>query len=158
MHSAPSVIYPVGRSRFAGAMLGAIWLLASAAILAWTSFTPVPGWRQLLAACLLAACGLAALGGWLRSPAGTLAWDGGGWRWADRALERGAADDGQAGRPELALDLQARMLLRWVPTQGRTLWLWTERDAAPSHWDALRRAVYSRANTTAASHGGPPVA
>ena len=151
MHSAPSVSYPVGRSRFAGGLLAAAWLLGAAAGLAWTLATPVPGWRQLLAACVLAACGCAALAGWLRSPAGTLAWDGGAWRWDQPA-------GGEAGRPELALDLQARMLLRWVPAQGRTRWLWVERDAAMSHWDALRRAVYSRANTTGASHGGPPVA
>ena len=43
-------------------------------------------------------------------------------------------------------------------SQGRARWLWVERDAAVSHWDALRRAVYSRANTTGASHGGPPAA
>ena len=125
--------------------------MAAAANLAWTLSTPVPDWRQLLAACVLAACGFAALAGWLRSPAGTLAWDGGAWRW-----EQGAG--GEAGQPELALDLQARMLLRWVPAEGRQRWLWVERNAAQSHWDALRRAVYSRANTTGASHGGPPAA
>ena len=155
MHAAPSVSYPVGRSRFAGALLAAAWLLGAAVILAWTYSTAVPGWRQLLVACVLAASGFAALAGWLRSPAGILAWDGGGWTWQQ-------GESGEAGRPELALDLQARMLLRWVPAQGsaprRTRWLWAERDAAVSHWDALRRAVYSRANTTAASHGGPPVA
>ena len=151
MHSAPSVSYPVGRSRFAGALLGAAWLLAAAVTLAWTLSTALPGWRQALGGTLLAACGLAALAGWLRSPAGTLAWDGGGWRWEN-------STDGETGRPELALDLQARMLLRWVPAQGRARWLWVERNAAVSHWDALRRAVYSRANTTGASHGGPPAA
>ena len=155
MHAAPSVSYPVGRSRFAGGLLALAWLLGAAAILAWVLSTPLPGWRQALAGAVLAGCGLAALAGWLRSPAGTLAWDGGGWRW-----ERAA--DGEAGQAELALDLQARMLLRWVPAQGgarwRTRWIWVERDAAVSHWDALRRAVYSRANTTGASHGGPPVA
>ncbi|MCG2595246.1 hypothetical protein LZ009_20910 [Ramlibacter sp. XY19] len=150
MHAAPSVTYPVGRSRFAGALLGTVWLLGAAALLAWTLTTPIPGWRHLLAAGVLAAAGFAALAGWLRSPAGNLAWDGGAWRWQQ-------GDDSVAGQPHLALDLQARMLLRWTPEQGRPLWLWAERDAAVSHWDALRRALYSR-TTTAASHGGPPVA
>jgi hypothetical protein len=157
MHAAPSVSYPVGRSRFAGALLAAAWLLAAAATLAWTFTTPVPGWRQGLAGAVLAGCGLAALAGWLRSPAGTLAWDGGAWRW-EAGKEGAAGRSAEAGRPELALDLQARMLLRWLPAGGRQRWLWVERDAAVSHWDALRRAVYSRANTTGASHGGPPVA
>jgi toxin CptA len=158
MHAAPSVSYPVGRSRFAGALLAGAWLLAAAAILAFGLASTAPGWRQALAGAALAGSGVAALAGWLRSPAGTLAWDGGGWRWE----QDDPAAHGEAGRPELALDLQARMLLRWVPAQGsarwRTRWLWVERNAAVSHWDALRRAVYSRANTTGASHGGPPAA
>src|SRR4051812_12376891 len=98
MHAAPSVSYPVGRSRFAGALLAGTWLLAAAATMAWTLSSPLPGWRQLLGACILAACGFAALVGWLRSPTGTLAWDGGAWRW-----------EGVEGRLELAMDLQARM-------------------------------------------------
>ena len=73
------------------------------------------------------------------------------WRWEN-------STDSESGRPELALDLQARMLLRWLPARGGARWLWVERNAAVSHWDALRRAVYSRANTTGASHGGPPAA
>ena len=81
MHAAPSVSYPVGRSRFAGALLAALWLLGAAALLAWTLQAAEPGWRQLLAALVLAACGAAAAAGWWRSPAGTLAWEGGAWRW-----------------------------------------------------------------------------
>src|SRR5688572_29692668 len=125
MHSAPSVSYPVGRSRFAGALLGAAWLLAAAVILVWTLSTALPGWRQALGGAVLAACGLAALAGWLRSPAGTLAWDGGAWRWEN-------STDSEGGRPELALDLQARMLLRWLPAgeraRWRTRWIWVERS------------------------------
>jgi hypothetical protein len=155
MHAAPSVIYPVGRSRFAGALLAAAWLAGAAALAAWTAQSPTPGWRQLLAALLLGASGAGAAAGWWRSATGTIGWDGTGWSWR----EAGPGDAAQAGRPALALDLQARMLLRWTPTGGgRRRWLWAQRDAAPSHWDALRRAVYSRANTGAAQGPEPPVA
>jgi len=152
MHAAPSVNYPVGRSRFAGALLGAAWLLGALAILAWTLQAQAPGWRQLAAALLLAACGGAAAAGWWRSAAGTLAWDGAAWRFSP------AGQPDEAGRPELALDLQSHLLLRWTPAAGRTRWLWAARDEAPSHWDALRRAIYSRSNTAAAQGPEPPVA
>lgn len=152
MHAAPSVIYPVGRSRFAGGLLAALWLLALAVNLAWTLLATAPGWRQALGFGAVAACGLLAAALWWRSATGTLAWEGGGWQWR----QDGTAE---AGRPELALDLQARMLLRWLPAQGRarwrTRWMWVERRAAAADWDALRRAVYSRA-TNAAPHGDPP--
>lgn len=152
MHAAPSVNYPVGRSRFAGALLAGAWLLGTLALLAWTLQAQSPGWRQLAASLLLAGCGVAALAGWWRSPAGILAWDGAGWRWT----ATGRPDE--AGQPELALDLQSHLLLRWTPAAGQRRWLWAMRDAAPSHWNALRRAIYSRSNTAAAQGPEPPVA
>ena len=152
MHAAPSVTYPVGRSRFAGGLLAALWLLALAVTLAWTLLSAAPGWRQGLGFGAVAACGLAAAALWLRSPTGVLAWEGGAWQW-----RQGAA--AEAGRPEPALDFQARMLLRWLPAPGgprwRTRWMWVERRAGAADWDALRRAVYSRASH-AAPHGDPP--
>ncbi|NML46903.1 hypothetical protein HHL11_24370 [Ramlibacter sp. G-1-2-2] len=153
MHAAPSVNYPVGRSRFAGALLAGAWLLGALALLAWTLQAQAPGWRQLAASLLLAACGAAALAAWWQSPAGFLAWDGAGWRWT------AAGQPDEAGQPELTLDLQSHLLLRWTPAAaGRRRWLWAMRDAAPSHWNALRRAIYSRSNTAAAQGPEPPVA
>ena len=152
MHAAPSVSYPVGRSRFAAGLLSLLWLAGLAAVVAWTLSEPAAGWRQGLALVLVLACGLFALAAWRRSPAGTLAWDGGAWNFAERGQRPG-------GRIELRIDLQARLLLAWVPAQGRTRHLWLERNAAPERWDALRRAVYSRANNDAAPHGATsPVA
>lgn len=148
MHAAPSVSYPVGRSRFALAALALAWLAALAVALLWTVQVQEAGWRQGLAWAAAGCGGLVALGGWLRSPAGTLAWDG-GWRWTP-AL--GAPEE---GRPELALDLQSRLLLRWRADGGAVHWLVAERDTAAVHWDALRRAVYSRPSTDA-PHGAPP--
>jgi hypothetical protein len=159
MHAAPSVSFPVGRSRFAASLLAALWLAGLAAAVAWWAQASAPGWRQALAFAAVAGCGLAALALWLRSAAGIVRWDGSGWSWEE------GTQPGQAGHPELALDLQRHMLLRWVPVaaagaprRGRTRWLWVERNAAVSHWDALRRAVYSRATTAAPQTAQPPVA
>jgi hypothetical protein len=56
------------------------------------------------------------------------------------------------------LDLQSRMLLRWRGEGGPARWLWLERASDASHWDALRRAVYSRASTHVPAAGKPPAA
>jgi hypothetical protein len=139
MHAAPSVTYPVGRSAFAGAAALVAALAGFAATLAWTLQSPAPGWRHALAfACLLATAGAAAAA-WLRSPRGRLHYSGTGWQWEG---EGGSAP----GQAVAALDLQSRMLLRWRGEDGLQRWLWVERASDASHWDALRRAVYSRAS------------
>ena len=154
MHAAPSVNYPVGRSAFALALSGVLAALGALAAAAWTLQSAQAGWRQALAFAAVAACGTAALVAWWRSPAGTLHWDGAGWSW----------EDGQGGgvphpgHPEIALDLQNRLVLRWQEEAGRVRWLWLERARAPAHWEALRRAVYSRASTPVPPAGEPPTA
>jgi toxin CptA len=94
----------------------------------------------------------AALGwrAWLRSPVGLLRWDGSGWSWNEGGTS-------VAGSPEIALDLQSHLLLRWRG-EGGLRWLWLERASDVSHWDALRRAVYSRASTPVPAAGQPPAA
>jgi len=151
MHAAPSVSYPVGRSAFAGRLLALLCVLALAAAAAWTVEAAVFGWRQALAWAAALFCGGLALRGWWRSPAGVLHWDGLAWQWQDA---RGAA----AGSVEPALDLQSRLLLRWRGDPGGVRWLWIERESDVSHWDALRRAVYSRASTPVPPAGTPPAA
>jgi hypothetical protein len=99
----------------------------------------------------VAACATLAATAWRRSPAGVLRWDGQGWTWEEGGLVA-------AGHPEIALDLQNRMLLRWQPEGGRVRWLWLEGAHAPAHWEALRRAVYSRASTPVPPAGEPPTA
>lgn len=150
MHGAPSVSYPVGRSPFAGRLAAGILVAGGAATGAWTLLSD-PGWRHALGLAALVACALFGLHGWRRSPAGVLHWDGAGWTWE----EGGRA---AAGRPEPALDLQGRLLLRWRPHEGRDQWLWLERASDTSHWEALRRAVYSRASTPVPAAGKPPAA
>lgn len=151
MHQAPSVIYPVGRSAFAARAHAALALLGLGAAGAWALQSPGFGWRQSLAFAAVLACAGLALAAWLRSPAGCLHWDGAAWHW-----EEGGA--GSPGHPELALDLQSVMLLRWRAEAGGALWLWVERASDASHWDALRRAVYSRASTHVPPAGQPPAA
>jgi toxin CptA len=151
MHTAPSVSYPVGRSAFAAGLQAAIVLAGLAAAAAWSVQSSTFGWRQGLAfGAVLVGAALATLA-WLRSPTGTLHWDGNGWNWQE-GRQTGPGD------PEPALDLQSRMLVKWRPAAGRARWLWLEKQSAPAHWDALRRAVYSRARAPVPRAGEPPAA
>ena len=150
MHGAPSVSYPVGRSAFAGRVVAALVLTGLGAVLAWAFQAPA-GWRQAAGLATVLASGAFALLAWWRSPAGLLRWDGTGWTWEEGARV-------STGRPELALDLQDRLLLRWRGDEGSGRWLWLEGASDGSHWDALRRAVYSRASTPVHAAGKPPAA
>ena len=147
MHAAPSVSYPVGRSAFAGGLAAALALLGLAAAAGWALQSQALGWRQGLAFAAVLLSSAFALGAWLRAPQGVLRWDGEAWQW-----EQGGR--GMAGGVAVALDLQSRLLVRWRGETGATRrgrektsvrWLWLERKSDASHWDALRRAVYSRA-------------
>jgi toxin CptA len=140
MHAAPSVTYPVGRSPFAAWLYALAGLAGLGVAVAWSVQSATFGWRQGLALGAVFACGSLALASWRRSPTGVLRWDGVGWTWEEGPVVGG-------GRPEIALDLQNRMLLAWQPESGRVRWLWLERARDPAHWEALRRAVYSRAST-----------
>jgi hypothetical protein len=69
---------------------------------------------------------------------GTLArselnWDGSQWQW-----------QGVAGKVQVALDLDAWMLLRFDPLQGRRRWIAASRATAIGPWPALRAALYAR--------------
>jgi toxin CptA len=150
MHSAPSVTYPVGRSRFAAALLLLIWLTAAVAIGLWWTGSRAPGWRLGAAVLLWLATGLWAAVLWWRSPAGLVAWDGETWSWTAGQ----SADDGAL---EVSLDLQRSILARWAGRRA-SHWCWLERASRAERWDDLRRAVYSRATPGAAppAHAPPP--
>lgn len=140
MHDAPAVSYPAGRSFVAGATMFLAWAAGCAGLVAWrvqAQATPV---AFAAAAAVLMAGGIFAWRAWLRSPRGMLSWDGLGWTWA-------GASAAQPGAPEVALDAQRLMLLRWRGGAGAAQWLWLERRAQPARWDDLRRAVYSRASS-----------
>ncbi len=141
MHAAPSVTYPVGRSRLGGWLLLACWAVGAAVSLLWAWQAAAPGWRQGLGLVASAACGWLALRWWRAAPAGELSWDGAQWAWS------GPGDSG-AGQLRVVIDLQGLLLLRWEGCAG-VHWLWLERSAAPQRWGDLRRAVYSRARPPA---------
>jgi toxin CptA len=146
MHAAPSVTYPVGRSRLAGQLYAVLGLAGLAAAAAFTVQSAAFGWRQVAALAAVAACGALAARGWRRSARGVLQWNGLVWEW-----EEGTTVD--TGQPRIALDLQSHLLLRWRSAGGAHRWLWARQESAPADWAALRRAVYSRA--TAPAPAGP---
>ena len=139
MHAAPSVSYPVGRSAFAGRLYALAALAGVAVAGAWCLQSPAMNWRHACALAAVLVAGALAARGWLASPVGVLHWDGDGWQWQEGASVA-------AGQAEIALDLQSRLLVRFRAEAGPARWLWVEREAKLADWEALRRAVYSRAS------------
>lgn len=60
-------------------------------------------------------------------------WDGSQWQW-----------QGFAGEVQVALDLDAWMLLRFDPVNGKRCWIAASRGSAVGPWPALRAALYAR--------------
>jgi toxin CptA len=150
MHGAPSVSYPVGRSRFAAGLLLLLWLLGMAAVILWSVQVRMPGWQLAASVLLLLAVGLCAAWSWWRAPLGTLSWDGESWNWS-------AAGQEGTGSLQVGFDLQHWLLLRWADGKA-SRWLWLERARYLERWEDLRRAVYSRARPQALRQDQPPAA
>ena len=137
MHSAPAVSYPVGRSRFQGWLVLVLGVGACMTGVLWLRQVDAVGWRQwLFAGVLLGACGAAAVA-WRRCAQGILRWDGQAWHWT-------GADASVPVLLTVHLDGQSVLLLGVRPDTGKRLWLWPERRLDAAHWNALRRAVFSR--------------
>ncbi len=143
MHNAPAVTYPVGRSAIRALISLVLWLAGLAAVMAWSVLGRVQ--FTLLAGPLVMGAGALAWWGWWQSGNGELCWRTDGWQLRHRQTV-------SEGAPEVVLDLQASLLLHWCGAQGNT-WLWLDRRVAPRQWDALRRAVYSRAIADTPSAG-----
>ena len=137
MHRAPALSYPLGRSRFqgalvasaslAGALVGGLWWLTSDAL----------NWRHALFGLIWMTGMVLAVNDWWHTPAGSLRWDGQDWRWAGSA-------DPVTGRLSAHLDLQFCLVLSLQAQNGRRIWLCPERQRDELHWNALRRAVFAR--------------
>jgi hypothetical protein len=150
MHNAPAVTYPVGRSRFAAALMGSAWLLGASTGALWWVQAPSSAWRLWLVCAVSLASGAWAAWSWWRTPAGSLEWDGEAWRCSFDA-------SALAGRVQVSLDLQRCVLLRWSAGSA-SHWLWLERRQRAERWDDLRRAVYSRARMEAPREDEPSAA
>jgi len=142
MHSAPSVTYPVGRSRLTGLLVlsGAVGGVAAATLAAVQAGSL--HWIGLLGLGIAIAAGTWAGVRWWRTPAGHLSWDGQGWTWSPDAMSEGTVVP--LGLL-VCLDLQTVLLLRQPGEWGASRWFWLERSRFPLRWSALRRAVYSPA-------------
>lgn len=150
MHSAPSVTYPVGRSRGAGRILIAAWALGACCAGVSCYLLDGAGWRQALLVLSVLFSGVAAGLALRADGAGELRFDGLGWSLAGADPGRGA----HAARATVALDLQSLLLLRLAEPGRGARWVWAEQRAMPERWRDLRRAVYSRA--PAAAPAGEP--
>jgi len=152
MRSAPSVNYPVGRSRFSAWACVLTWCAGLCALIAWAALGPLPGVRHGLVAMVLLVTGALAWREVRRHPEGVLAWDGEAWSWQ-------AAGASCAVDPELVVDLQSWMLLRLHDAQDASRapvpWLWLEACKDAQNWQALRRAVYFRAGRPALPEAAP---
>jgi hypothetical protein len=149
MHSAPSVVFPVGRCSFyAGALVmlatSGAWMLG---LWWWTVADSRSIWWGWAGAAAWLAWGSFAARSWLRSPIGMLAWNAsarsdlaaraGTWLWHSALCPEGAP----LRRVEMVLDLQGRALLRLHNADALARWIWVERSRDPARWNELRRAL-----------------
>ncbi|MES2186894.1 MAG: hypothetical protein V4505_20260 [Pseudomonadota bacterium] len=142
MHSAPSVTYPVVRSRRAALLLAAAWALGAVPVACWAAGAPAVGAVELAASAWILVSGVLAAMSWRHAPRATLAWDGQHWRCDTPGLP--PAEGLWEGDAIPTLDLQSLLLVRFQPVRGGTRWLWLDRSAAPAAWHGLRCALAAR--------------
>ena len=137
----PDVLWPVVPSRVLQRVALA-WLLAGGAVWVYWCWASVQPWWLQMAAAL----GWLMLALWLRlwlrqlTP-GVLQWQAGQWFW----LPQTALQSQPLLTPQVVLDLQRVLIVRWpLPVRGYYC-LWLQRGDDATQWDALRRAVYSSA-------------
>jgi len=142
----PAVQYPLQRSLRAGVFLLLLVAVVGCCALAWF-FVPhgtVGAARRAVSVVLgllWFASVLAAWSVWWRMPRGPLRWNGQTWSLPKMPMLQ---------EPRVHWDVQTGLLLslRSIGQHG-TVWLWLEREHAPSYWHALRCAVYARHRSTA---------
>ena len=144
MHHAPSVQYPVGRSRFLVAGVVVLWLLGAFAAVGQVWQTGGLGGRVLLTGGSVLLAGAVAWGFLRKTPVGALRWDGEAWYWLPAALTPGACSEPLSTPPQVSLDLQRVLLLSLNARGQRACWLCLERSQSPARWDDLRRAVFAQ--------------
>ena len=142
MRGAPSVSFPVGRSRFVGVLALLFWGCGMALVVRAIVQAPAFGWREAVLLTVASSVGAIALSAWLRSPRGVLLRDDDGWLWTAAAAAAGQGD-GRRGTPMVALDLQQRLLVRFMDDADGARWLWLDRASAVERWHELRCAIHA---------------
>lgn len=138
MHSAPSVSFPVGRSRSAGRLLLVLWVAGAACAGAAILQSDAAGWRAGVEVVAVLGAGMLAALAHRRERGGELRFDGQGWTLTGDSSVA-------AARLAPALDMQSVLLVQLTAADRRSRWFWLERTRSPQRWLDLRRAVYSRA-------------
>jgi hypothetical protein len=139
MHDAPSVSYPVGRSRSADRLLSILWTSGACCAAAACYRLDGADWRVGLLALSVVGAGVAAWRSALRRTAlAELSFDGRHWSLAGSAGLRAAG-------VKVALDFQSSLLVCLTGARRARRWVWLDRSTLPERWRDLRRAVYSRA-------------
>lgn len=145
MHSAPSVSYPVGRSRYAERLLLALWALGVCAVTLACVQSAGIDWRDgVLLLCVVVASMAAWTGVLHASDPANLVFDGQTW-----SMSGGVSLP--TAQAAVMLDLQWLLLVRVKAPFGAARWIWVDRTAVPHRWRDLRRALYSRAIPTQAA-------
>ena len=146
MHKAPTVDYPVGRSRFQAIAL--LVLLSGVCVVdgLWFFQSNRLDWRHGLGVAVTLAAIAVALRAWRVAPKGTLDWDGQSWWWTSNGTRA-------SGVVTPHLDLQVILLLGFVEHGRGRRWFWLTRSSAPMRWTALRRAVHAPRATDADGNG-----
>lgn len=149
MHPAPAASHPVGAWPVRWAAVAALSVAGVAALLAWWASGAASGPALAVAAGIWLAAQVWALAGVRSASTGRLVWDGARWQF-DGSLAA-AADP----TPEIVLDLQTVMLLKWPA--DRPIWLWVARSDDPASWAGLRRALRAAVPDASDVHdaGGP---
>lgn len=142
-HSAPAVVYPIGRSWSQFWFSWLLWLAGLLLMLLWYLNTRRIDWRFGLGCASVLGSGWALRQGWQNARTGQLAWDGRCWR------SEGMTEHAFNGEKILSVvaDFQRLMVVVLHGGAGGRLWLCAERSAFPARWLDFRRAVYCTRKT-----------
>ena len=155
IHNAPAVVYPIGRSRFLGQLLFALWFAGLLSVMGWILTSQRFDWRFVMAFPLVLTAGVAGWLSWRNQPTGELRWDGSVWLWESGSYRAGVAEQ----KIVIMADFQSSILLRLKNSASASLWLWPEKRTFPARWLDLRRAIYSTPKPPApAQHEALPLA
>lgn len=138
-HSAPPVLYPVGRSAFQFWFLFGLWLLGLGLVVVWFAGTSRLDWRMASGCAAVLAAGLPLYDTWRNAPRGQIGWDGEIWHWQ-------SAEDGvESSQQSLSVvaDFQKRLIVFLESETGARSWFCAEQMACPERWLDFRRAIYS---------------